>query len=126
MRTDYAANEFLRTRKMRDMTVEAYEWALSKLAAIYPEELPTTTDEMQQVFTAFPDLSPESRKSLWRRLGTFCRWLEREGHTPNLMTNIPARLCRRKLPRTLSESETQRLLASIAILEMRKITRHNR
>lgn len=29
------------------------------------------------------------------------------------MMNIPAPLCRRKLPRTLSKSETQRLLASI-------------
>ena len=68
---------------------------------------------MHEVFTAFPDLSPESRKSLWRRLGTFCKWLEREGYSSNLMANIPAPLCRRKLPRTLSESETQRLLASI-------------
>ena len=116
MRTDYAAREFLRSRKLRDVsdrTIEAYTWALSKLTAVYPDKLPTKAEEMHEVFTAFPDLSPESRKSLWRRLGTFCRWLEREGYSPNLMANIPAPLCRRKLPRTLSESETQHLLASI-------------
>ena len=39
--------------------------------------------------------------------------LEQEGYSLNLMANIPAPLCRRKLPRTLSESETKRLLASI-------------
>ena len=116
MLTDHAVRKFLRTRQLRDVsprTIEAYEWALPKLATKYPGELPATAEEMQQVFTAFPDLAPESKKSLWRRLGTFCRWLEQEDFAPNLMETIPAPLCRRKLPRTLSESETQHLLMSI-------------
>ncbi len=116
MLTDHAVRKFLKTRHMHDVsprTIEAYEWALSKLMIVHPHELPATTEEMHRVFTAFPDLAPESKKSLWRRLGIFFRWLEREDLAPNLMATIPAPLCRRKLPRTLSESETSRLLASI-------------
>lgn len=39
--------------------------------------------------------------------------MEQENYAPNLMATIPAPRCRRRLPRTLSERETQRLLSSI-------------
>ena len=116
MLTDEAAEQFLRSRKLRDVserTIEAYAWALSKLVILFPDELPDTTEDLHRVFTAFPDLSPETRRSLHRRLGTFYRWLKREHHIPNLMADIPAPRTRRKLPRTLSEDDTRRLLASI-------------
>ena len=116
MLTDYAIREFLKTRELNQVsprTIEAYEWALTKLATVYPEELPATAEELQQVFMEFIDLAPESRKSLWRRMGTFCKWLESKHGIPNLMATIPAPLARRHLPRTLSEQETEILLSSI-------------
>ena len=64
MLTDHPVRNFQKTRQLRDVsarTIEAYGWALSKLGKVFPDELPTSPEEMQQVFAAFPDLTPESR-----------------------------------------------------------------
>ena len=116
MLTKYAANEFMKSRLLLDVspkTIESYEWAMAKMLAVFPNELPETPEEMHAVFTAFPNLAPNSRKSLWQRLKTFCLWLEKRYQITYLMKDIPPPRTRRKLPRTLSQDQVRHLLASI-------------
>lgn len=116
MNTQEAVAAFLKSRQLRQLTpktISGYEWALSKLSAEYPEQLPTNPKDIQEIFSTFSNLAPESKKALWQKLKTFCLWLEIEFDLPNLMATIPAPRFRRKLPRTLSEEEITHLLTSM-------------
>lgn len=116
MITQEVVEAFMESRELRQIaarSIEAYEWALSKLLAVFPDQRPSRPNDIQKIFTRFSSLAPESRKSLWNRLKTFFLWLANETGLPHLMASIPAPRSRRKLPRTLSEGEITHLLTSI-------------
>ena len=114
MRTSQAVGMFLDSRHSQMVsapTIRAYTWALEKMESRYPE-LPESPSDMQQLFIDNSGLSHASLLSLWRRLRTFWTWAEEEGIAPNIMSRTPAPKVKRKLPRTLTSPEVQRLLAS--------------
>ena len=114
MKTSQAIGMFLVSRHSQlasPTTIRAYTWALEKMENKYPD-LPESPNEIQQLFIDNSDLSHASLLSLWRRLRTFWVWAEEEGIAPNIMSRIPAPRAKRKLPRTLTSHEVQRLLAS--------------
>ena len=113
MRTDHAINMFLDSRRSRLLsksTIDTYEWALTKMEEMYPEELPETKDELQRIFIENAELSPASLRTIWHRLRIFWGWAEGEGICANIMSDIPVPMMRRKLPRVLSSSEVKHLL----------------
>ena len=114
MKTSQAIGMFLVSRHSQlasPTTIRAYTWALEKMENKYPD-LPESPNEIQQLFIDNSGLSHASLLSLWRRLRTFWVWAEEEGIAPNIMSRIPAPRAKRKLPRTLTSHEVQRLLAS--------------
>ena len=79
MRTRELAREFLEFRRymvVSDATVEAYEWALGRLAKDVPE-LPCTEDELLKALNP-PGLALDSRRSLRRMANTFSAGWNRE------------------------------------------------
>lgn len=115
MKTESALNFFLDSRRSRGLsksTIETYCWVLNKMAEMYPDELPQTKYDLQQIFIENTDLSSASMRTIWHRLRIFWAWAEREGIGANIMTDIPVPVMRRKLPRVLSSSEIKRLLRS--------------
>ncbi len=114
MRTAHAARLFLDTRRSRNVsskTIEAYEWALAKMAALYPLELPSTSGDIEKMFRHYANFAPDSLASLWRRLLTFWRWMAVKGYAENIMQDIPPPTSRLILPRTLNTDETRQLLS---------------
>ena len=115
MRTEQAMNSFLDSRRSRLLsksTIDTYEWALTKMAEMYPEELPQTKDEVQRLFIEINGLSPASMRTIWHRLRIFWGWAEREGICANIMSDVSVPVMRRKLPRILSSPEITHLLRS--------------
>lgn len=113
MKTESALNLFLDSRRSRGLsksTIDTYCWVLNKMAEMYPDELPQTKYDLQQIFIENTDLSPSSMRTIWHRLRIFWGWAEREGIGANIMTDIPVPVMRRKLPRVLSSSEVKHLL----------------
>ena len=118
MKTDIAIEMFQDTRRscrvLRN-TLYAYDWALSKVSALHPSELPTTTQDIETLFRHNSDLSIESMVSLRQRLTTFWRWLESKDHAPNIMTDVLPIATRNTFPRTLSIEETKTLVSVATI-----------
>ena len=115
MRTEQAMNLFLDSRRSRLLsksTIDTYEWALTKMAEMYPDELPQTKDEVQRIFIEINGLSPASMRTIWHRLRIFWGWAEREGICANIMSDVSVPVMRRKLPRILRSSEIRHLLRS--------------
>ena len=96
-------------RQLSDRSIGAQLWALDKLSAEF-EQLPDDPETIQS-FIAAQDLGPQSRYGLWQRLATFWRWLERTERSPNVMDKVSAPRSRSQLPRTLSRSQMETLLA---------------
>ena len=113
MRTAEASRLFLDNRRSRNVaenTLWGYEWALGKMADIYPMRLPESRQEIERLFRSHAELAPDSLKGLWRKLKTFWIWAEETGIAENVMAEVPAPLTRTKLPRTLEPGEIRRLL----------------
>ena len=83
--------------------------------ADYPEELPQTSAEIQQVFIANSDLSSSSLQTIWARLRIFWSWAESEGICANVMKGVPAPVMKRKLPRILRYDDIRLLLGSVEV-----------
>ena len=113
--TEEAIGLFIESRKfigVTEKTIESYEWALKKMITLYPQELPSTRGDLNDIFTANSHLSRESRKDLWSRLRTFWKWMEEEEIARNLMKNIRAPRTSKKLPQTLSDAQVELLLGA--------------
>ena len=82
---------------------------------MYPQELPQTSTEIQQVFIENSDLSPASLRTIWHRLRIFWAWAEKEGICSNVMKGMSAPVMKRKLPRILRSAEIRRLLGSVEL-----------
>ena len=114
METRPAIQMFLDTRRSSRVSPEtlcAYDWALEKVATLYPFELPSTSEEIEFLFRHYSDLATESMVSLRQRLMTFWRWLENSDHAPNIMAHVQPITTRTTFPRTLSTAELELLLA---------------
>lgn len=118
MNTQNAVNLFLesrRSKRLSQVTIDTYAWALGKLAEMFSEELPENSSDIQRLFIANSDLSVSSLLTIWNRLRIFWSWAEREGLCPNVMEGVPAPVMRRKLPRILRREEVRRLLGSVEV-----------
>ena len=113
MQTADAREKFLASRlNAEPKTLEAYSWALDKLEALYPDTLPTTELEINDMFGAYAYLAAATRKSLLGRLKVFWGWLARNGLANNPIRNVKHRGRRRHNPYTLSLFDVTRMLDS--------------
>ena len=115
MRTEVAIERFLVSRRAQQATpntISGYEWALGKMLEMFPDELPSSRTDMDEVLASHSDLAPASLRGLWRKLRTFWIWAEGEGIAENVMARISAPPKKPKLPRIFTGDETASLLAS--------------
>ena len=123
MRTKTAIAAFLEDCKyegLAEKSIDGYGWALNKLEAAFPRELPTTPQEIKRLLIDQVGLNQESRFDLWRRLCRLWTWLEREHGVKHVIirergpnsvvwfVSPPRR--RKRIPRTLELHEIERLL----------------
>ena len=112
MKTAKAIEQFLWTRRARQLTentIIGYEYSLSKMEELYPEELPDSPNDIYRIFLKNSNLAPDSVLGLWGKLRVFWRWVEEEGIADNIMARVPAPAHKQKLPRHFSVSDTRRL-----------------
>ena len=115
MKTAAAVEQFLMTRRARqlsDNTIDGYKNSLSKMEALYPNELPNSPNQIYRIFLENSHLAPASILTLWRHFRVFWNWLESEDIAVNVMGRVSPPATSRKLPRHFSVSETHRLLGS--------------
>ena len=115
MRTEVAIERFLVSRRAQQATpntISGYEWALGKMLEMFPDELPSSRTDMDEVLASHSDLALASLQGLWRKLRTFWIWAEGEGIAENVMARISAPPKKPKLPRIFTENEIARLLAA--------------
>ena len=113
MRTRELADQFLEFRRymvVSDATVEAYEWALGRLAKDVPE-LPCTEDELLKALNP-PRLALDSRRSLRRMANTFYRWLEPRKGIPDICRGLPRPVGKEVVRRILTPEELDLLTAA--------------
>ena len=113
MKTKDAIDKFMASRRAQDVspqTIKGYEWALSKLQQIYPDELPTTEMEINELFGTYAHLADASRENLRIHLKVFYAWLERNHLAENLMRGIRRAGLRRRNPHTLNMYDVTRML----------------
>ena len=103
-------NENRRSRNVTENTLWGYNWALGKMADVYPVRLPESREDIERLLNSHAELAPDSLQGLWRKLRTFWIWAEAAGVAKNVMADVPAPLARTKLPRTLEPSGIRRLL----------------
>lgn len=98
---------------LSDNTVASYDWATKKVESSFPDELPTDSSEIVDLFLAHEDqLASASLEGLHRKLATFFRWVEEKGYGVNVMSGKRRRKARMHFPRTLTRDEIRALLAA--------------
>lgn len=113
MRTRDLADEFLEFRRymvVTAATIEAYEWALGRLAKDIPE-LPCTELALLKALNP-PGLALDSRRSLRRMANTFFRWLELQKGIPNICRDLPRPVGKEVVRRILAPEELDLLTAA--------------
>ena len=116
MRTSEAVDLFLKSRRERmlsENSIYLYQWAFTKLEIEFPNNLPTTQDELQPLFDGHSNLALASQRTIRDRLRIFWGWMCAKGICEsNPMPPTPILLKRPTTPRFLTEEETERLLSA--------------
>jgi len=113
MKTADLVERFLRQRRSlgrRPKTVANYRYILEALAREV-RRMPEDPEPIEQ-FLGGLSLAPESRYDFWRVLRTFFGWCAARHGTANPMEEIPAPQRDRGYPRSLTESQVQRVFQS--------------
>ena len=112
-RTDTIIHMYLTeagNRQLSPKTINGYDWALSKLAAAFPDRLPDDPAVLLD-FIGRQELSQTSRHDLWRATRTFWRWAVSKNLAEDVMESVPAPRTRPTIPRAFTDDEVARLLA---------------
>jgi integrase/recombinase XerD len=114
MKTAAAVEAFIASRRARGCSASYERWlryTLGKLAAAY-EELPTAPEQVEAVLAGLEGVSGRTRFDVWSATRWFYRWAAARLNVPDAARVVQPPLRRRKLLRTLTEQEVDRLLGS--------------
>lgn len=114
MRTSDAIDAFVASRRARGCSAAYESWlryGLGRLASTW-SELPRDPESVELVLAEMRGVSDETRYDVWVAMRLLFRWCSRRYAVPDAAAFVERPLRRRKVARTLTAEEVDRLLES--------------